>query len=50
MGRSGRKGALGGLPTPLVVLCARIMHSTLLLLSPPQKQWLVCGLFVSYNS
>ena len=27
-----RKGGLGGLPTPLVVLCAGIMHSILLLL------------------
>lgn len=31
------KGGLGGLPAPLVVLCAGIMHGTLLLLMAPRK-------------
>ena len=47
MGRSGRRGGLGGLPAPLVVLCAGIMRSSLLLLLAPQKWQLVCGLL--YN-
>jgi len=34
----------GGLPTPLVVLCAAVMPSVLLLLPVIQKWQLVCGL------
>lgn len=33
----GWRGGLGGLPLPLVVLCAGIMHSILLLLPELQK-------------
>ena len=41
---------LGGLPTPLVVLCAGCWGRTLLLLLTPQKWQLVCDLFLSYCS
>ena len=37
LGSSGQRGGLGGLPTPLVVLCAGIIYSALLSLSVPQK-------------
>ena len=43
---SGRRGGLGCLPTPLVVLCAGCMCSTLLLLQTPYFCW-VFGLSVS---
>ena len=51
---SGQRGGLGVLPTPLVVLSAGDMHSTLLLLPTPcfcsqlfrSGSW-VFGLFVS---
>lgn len=33
----GQRRGLGGVPTPLVVLCARCMGNTLLLLRTPQK-------------
>lgn len=39
--------ALGGLPTPLLVLGAGIMHGNLLLLLESQKQRLVFGLSAS---
>ena len=39
-------GDLGGLLTPLVVLCVGIIRNTLL--PTPSKWQLVCGLFVSY--
>ena len=42
----GLRGGLGGVPTPLVVLCARRMGNTLLLLRTPQKWqldfWFFC--------
>lgn len=41
---------LGGLQTPLEVLCAGLMHNTLLWLLAPQKWLLDFGLFVSYCS
>lgn len=34
---SGLWGVLGGLPTPLVVLCAGFMYTTLILHPAPQK-------------
>lgn len=43
-----QRGGLGSLPTPLVVLCAGSMPSTMLLLPAPQKGQVVCDLFVSY--
>lgn len=46
----GRRGDLGDLSTPLVVLCAGIMCNTLLLLSEPGKWQLGFGLTVSYCS
>lgn len=50
MGRSGKRSGLGGMPTPLVMLCVGLMHSILLLLLVPQNWQLVCGLFVSDGS
>ena len=47
MGCLGQRGCLGGLPTHLVVLCARIIYGARLLLSAPQKWKLDFGLFVS---
>ena len=47
IGGSGSKGGLGGLPTPVLVLRAEIMHRTLLLLLAPQKWQLGFGLFVA---
>lgn len=41
---------MGSLPTPLVALCAGIIHSTLLLLPEPQKCSYVFGLFVSFHT
>ena len=35
---------------PMVLLCTRIMHSTLLLPQVPQKWLLVCGLFVTFHN
>ena len=46
-GSSGQRGDLGGLPSPLVVLCAGIIYSAQFLLSAPQKWKLDFGLFVS---
>ena len=43
----GQRGGLGGLPTPLMVLGAGIMHGNLLLLLESQKQRLVFGLSAS---
>ena len=37
MSELGQRGCLGGLPTPMVVLCAGIMGSAVLLLLAPQK-------------
>lgn len=47
---SNQRGGLGGLHIPLGVLCARGMHSTLLLLWTPQKWHLSFGRFVSFCS
>ena len=46
----GARRGLSGLPTPFVVLCAGIMHGTLLLFPEPQKWQLGFGLFVSFCS
>ena len=46
----GLSGDLGDLPAPLVVVCAEIMRSTLLLLSESAKLQLGFGLTVSYCS
>ena len=47
LGWLGLRGGLGGLPTPLVVLCAGIMGRTLPLLPAPQTWQLGFGLFLS---
>ena len=50
-GRRAGSGHKGGLRwSALMVLCAGIMLSILILLLAPQKWQLVCGLFVSYCS
>ena len=47
MGELGHRGGLGGLPIPLMGLCADTMRRTLLLLR--SGGWF-CSLFVSYCS
>ena len=46
----GWRGGICDLPTPLVVLCAGIVHSTLLLFPAPQKWQLGFASFVCYCS